>query len=96
MNTTSLFILGAFGIIVLIWSLVELCVLDAWLRYTFTFYPTVLWCMLGVAFQQFYLWSHIFIACSIIIGFCVIVLIIRVPIVIWRSFNDPLLISAWL
>ena len=96
MQMTSTIILGAFGLVVLVWSIIELSFLDKWLRYTFAFYPTVFWCILGVAVSQFRLWSSIFIACLVINAFCCVILIIRVPLVVWRSFNDPLYIEQTL
>ena len=89
-DLSGIIVFVMFGIFVFVWSVLELCFLDQWFRYSFAFYITVLWCMTGVAFEHFYLWSTVFIICVVIILYCFLILIVRVPLVIWRSFNDPL------
>ena len=90
MHRSSVSVLSVFAVLVFVWTLLELSCLDKWLRYTFSFYPTVLWCMIGLGVQHFLIWSPIFILCVLIGLFVVISLVIRIPLVVWRSFTNPM------
>ena len=93
MQQASVLILIAFGIFVVVWAVLEQCCFDRWLRYSFSFYPAVLWCVVGVAVKNFIFSSPIFITCLVIGCFTFLALIFRVPLIVWRSFTNPLYID---
>ncbi|XP_018673225.2 uncharacterized protein LOC101242165 [Ciona intestinalis] len=93
MHITSTIALAVFGGVVLLWFITEMAVFDRWTRYTFTIYPTVAWIACGIIVRQFYPWSPVTICAITLLCLAVLILVIRVPIVVWRSYSDPLYVE---
>ncbi|XP_076799375.1 uncharacterized protein LOC143444131 [Clavelina lepadiformis] len=93
MQVASTVVWSVFVLLVALWIFIDIAVMDAWLRYTFTFYPTVVWIACGVMSNNFVMWSPVTIASIALVGLSILGITIRVPLVVFRSFTNPLYIE---
>jgi len=92
-HTTSAAALGVYGGVTVTWFFVETAFFDRWTRYTFSVYPVVAWTACGIIARENNLTSPVAIAALSVLGSSVMALVVKVPLVVWRSYSRPLYIE---
>ncbi|XP_039266488.1 uncharacterized protein LOC120341947 [Styela clava] len=90
---TSIAALGALGFILIFWFILDTFILDRWVRYTFSIYPTISWASAAILLRHFRPWSHVTIITLSILCAAFFILVLRLPLVVWKCFTYPLYIT---